>query len=37
MVLEMRDEQILRVDPPEMVGYAAAQIGDPRAERHGFR
>jgi len=36
MVVEMRDEQILRVDPATIVGYTHSQVGGSR-ENISFR
>jgi len=33
MVVEMRDEEILTIDPPGMVGYSSEQIGGDAANR----
>jgi hypothetical protein len=36
MIVEMRDEQVLSVQPATMVGYAYSQVGGP-AENRPFR
>lgn len=33
MVIEMRDEEILRSDPDTIVGYTSAQVGGDAASR----
>ena len=37
MALEFRDEEMLLEDPPGLVGYTGAQLGDPRPEGHSWR
>jgi Alkylmercury lyase len=37
MALEFRDEDLLLEDPPGMVGYTGAQLGDRRVEGHSWR
>jgi hypothetical protein len=37
MALEFRDQNVLLVDPPEMVGYTGAPLGDLRPEGHSWR
>ena len=37
VVVEMRDEAILSVQPEGIVGYTRAQLGDLRPDGHGWR
>jgi hypothetical protein len=37
IALEFRDEDLLLEDPPGLVGYTGAVIGDPRVEGHSWR
>jgi hypothetical protein len=37
MALEFRDDDLLLEDPPGLVGYTGAQLGDPRVEGHSWR
>ncbi len=37
IALEFRDEDLLLQDPPGMVGYTAAPVGDLRPEGHSWR
>ena len=37
MALEFRDEEVLLEDPPGLVGFTGALIGDPRPEGHSWR